>query len=138
VITVDPRREFYAGKRGAPASGNRRSARAIFVAGLLAVALVGFLYVRLTNDLASAAYDVSALQSEQRQWQMRNDQLRLEVDGLTSLDRIDRVAATQLGMGPPDKIVYVVATPILLPTPTAVRPSSTPAVPSLLDQIFRS
>jgi len=93
--------------------------RALFIPGLLLVALVSLLYLSQTSDLAGTGYDIADLQSEQQQLQMQNEQLRLQVDQLESLDRVDKEATTRLHMGPPVHVIYVTAPPMTLPTPVA-------------------
>jgi cell division protein FtsL len=118
-------RDFYAGAPARTAGNSQTSVRLVFVAALLLVGLLSWLYVRQTADLASTGYDVAELQDEATQWQMRNDQLRLQVADLSSLDRVDQIASSRLGMGPPDRVVYVVATPIALPTPPTIADAPT-------------
>jgi cell division protein FtsL len=81
--------------------------RATFAVLLLTVAALSLLYLRQTNDLASVGYDVAALQQQQLLWQMRNEQLQLQVEQLQSLDRVDQVASSRLRLGPPTREVFV-------------------------------
>jgi hypothetical protein len=74
--------------------------------------------VNQTSDLAAAAYDVAELQREKLRWEMRNEQLRLEIARLQSLDRVDQEAAMRLGMGPPRREVYVAVAPSIPPAPS--------------------
>jgi cell division protein FtsL len=97
----------------------------IFVVLALA-ALTSLLYVNQTGDLASTGYDVADLQNQKQQLEMRNEQLRLQVGQLESLDRIDQLASTQLKMGPPRNEIYVAAPSVRIPppvTPAAATPA---------------
>jgi hypothetical protein len=90
----------------------------LFVPALAIVGLLSLLYVNQASDLAATAYDVSELQREKLRWEMRNEQLRLEIARLQSLDRVDREAAARLGMGPPRREIYVAVAPAVAPTPS--------------------
>ena len=97
----------------------------LIVLGLAAP--LSFLYLNQTSGLAATSYDVAALQDDKKLWEMRNEQLRLEVSQLESLDRIDRLAASRLGMGPPQHQVYINA-PASTAPPTVI--ISAPAAPT--------
>jgi cell division protein FtsL len=90
--------------------------RLAFLALLLTAALLSFLYLRLTSDLATSSYDLAQLEQEQQAWQVRNEELRLQVSQLSSLDRVAQLAAARLHMGPPDRTAYVSA-PAAAPVP---------------------
>lgn len=98
----------------------------MYVLALLLVTGLSLLYLSQTSDLAATSYDVAALQDEKSVWEMRNEQLRLQISELQSLDRVDHEASTRLGMGPPTHVVYVAAPAqsIAIPTPTATPPRS--------------
>jgi cell division protein FtsL len=89
----------------------------LFVPALAIVGLLSLLYVNQTSDLAATAYDVADLQREKLRWEMRNEQLRLEIARLQSLNRVDREATARLGMGPPRREIYVAIAPAIPPTP---------------------
>lgn len=120
------RRDFYASPADRRVDGRAATSRVVLVLFLLLGGLLSVLYVRQTDDLATTGYDVAALQGEESQWAMRNEQLRLQIAQLSSLDRVDQVASTRLGMGPPRRVIYVVATPVALPTITSPAAASTP------------
>jgi hypothetical protein len=48
------------------------------------------------------------LESQQKTWQSKNDQLRLQIAQLESLNRIEKDAAAKLGMGAPKQVVWVI------------------------------
>lgn len=106
-------------------SGSWRRRLVIVLIFVLAAPL-SFLYVNQTSSLAAAGYDVTVLDGEEKLWQMRNEQLRLQVATLESLDRVDQVASSKLGMGPPQHQVFVNAPPTSLPPLPATASSATP------------
>ncbi len=98
--------ESGAARRELPRTTNWR---VLFLVILALVGAVSLLYVRQTSSLAATGYDVAELQNEVSRWRMRNEQLRLRIAQLQSLDRIDQLASSRLGMGPPQRAVYVAA-----------------------------
>lgn len=87
---------------------------------LLVAALLSLLYLGQTSDVATTGYDIADLQAQKQSLQMENEQLRLKVAQLKSLDRVDREASARLDMGPPERVIHVEASPLSLPTPRAV------------------
>lgn len=94
---------------------------------VFAIAVVlSLLYLSQTSDVATTGYDITALQDEKQTLEAENEQLRLQIDQLESLDRVDREATTRLQMGPPRRVIYVTAAPVAIPTPVA-RPTPSEA-----------
>jgi hypothetical protein len=87
--------------------------------------LTSLLYLSQTSDIATTGYDIADLQTQKQELEMQNEQLRLKVAQLESLDRVDHEASTRLHMGPPQREIYVTAVPISIPPPVA-----TPSQPS--------
>lgn len=110
--------------------------RIVISAVLLLAAPLSFLYLNQTSSLAAAGYDVAVLENEKKLWQMRNEQLRLQVTQLESLDRIDRLATTKLGMGPPQHPIYVNAPSAPLPPPPSPQVKPTPTPSSLVSAVL--
>lgn len=119
-----------------PGPPRRMGPRTIFLVVLVVVTGFSLLYLSQTSDLAATSYDVAALQDKKSVWEMRNEQLRLQIDELQSLDRVDQSASTRLNMGPPTHVVYVTAPtqPIVIPTPV---PSPTPVAKGISTDTIR-
>ncbi len=76
---------------------------------LLAVSLVALVYLLQTSGIATTGYDIQRLQAERADWQLRNEQLRLELAKRHSLTWIEAEATGRLGMQRPDSgsLVYL-------------------------------
>jgi hypothetical protein len=79
---------------------------------LLAGCLVALMYLLQTSGIATAGYDIQRLQSERDDWQLRNEQLQLELAKRRSLTWIEAEATGRLGMvrAEPTALTYVTAT----------------------------
>ena len=69
---------------------------------LLAASLVALVYLVQTSGIATTGYDIQRLQAERAEWQLRNEQLRLELAKRRSLTWIEAEATGRLGMQRPD------------------------------------
>jgi len=69
---------------------------------LVAGCLVALMYLLQTSGVATNGYDIQRLQTERDDWQLRNEQLRLELAKRRSLTWIEAEAITRLGMVRPD------------------------------------
>ena len=65
---------------------------------LLAGCLVALMYLLQTSGIATAGYDIQRLQTERTDWQLRNEQLHLELAKRRSLTWIESEATARLGM----------------------------------------
>ncbi len=65
---------------------------------LLAGCLVALMYLLQTSGVATVGYDIQHLQVERDDWQLRNEQLRLELAKRRSLTWIESEAVGRLGM----------------------------------------
>ena len=65
---------------------------------LLAGCLVALMYLLQTSGVASVGYDIQHLQVERDDWQLRNEQLRLELAKRRSLTWIESEAVGRMGM----------------------------------------
>src|SRR4051794_33224500 len=76
---------------------------------LLAASLVALVYLLQTSGVATTGYDIQRLQAERADWQLRNEQLRLELAKRRSLTWIESEAVGRLDMQRPEagSVVYV-------------------------------
>src|SRR5918911_380091 len=76
---------------------------------LLAACAVALVYLVQTSGVATTGYDIQRLQAERTEWQLRNEQLRLELAKLRSLTWVRSEATSRLGMVRPDpnKLTYL-------------------------------
>ncbi len=87
----------------------RLRADAWLVAVVLAAGLVALCYLLQTSGVATTGYDIQRLEQEKSEWELRNGQLRLELDKLHSLAWVESQAVGRLGMVRPDKYTYLQA-----------------------------
>lgn len=69
---------------------------------LLAACAVALVYLVQTSGVATTGYDIQRLQAERSEWQLRNEQLTLELAKLHSLSWVQSEAVGRLGMVRPD------------------------------------
>ena len=76
---------------------------------LVAACLVALVYLLQTSGVATTGYDIQRLQAERDDWQLRNEQLQLELDKRRSLTWIEAEATGRLGMvrAVPTALLYV-------------------------------
>ena len=65
---------------------------------LVAGCLVALMYLLQTSGIATAGYDIQRLQTERTDWQLRNEQLHLELAKRRSLTWIEAEATGRIGM----------------------------------------
>lgn len=90
--------------RRTPARSVRRPRRRpLAIAGAFAILIVvpAILLVSLRTQAASTGYKILALRQEIDALQSDNARLLVTATALRSLDRVERIATTQLGMTPP-------------------------------------
>ena len=87
----------------------RLRARAWLPSVLLAACLVSLMYLLQTSGVATTGYDIQRLQVERDDWQLRNEQLRLELAKRRSLTWIEAEATGRLGMvrAEPTAVTYL-------------------------------
>ncbi|MGI9145512.1 MAG: hypothetical protein ACR2IK_03020 [Chloroflexota bacterium] len=87
-------------------------ARAWLPSTLLAASLVALMYLLQASGVAATGYDNQRLQIERDDWQLRNEQLRLELAKRRSLTWIESEATGRLGMvrAEPTALMYVKVT----------------------------
>ena len=69
---------------------------------LLAGCVLALLYLLQTAGVATTGYDIQRLQAERDDWQLRNEQLKLELAKRHSLTWIESEATARLGMVRPE------------------------------------
>ena len=69
---------------------------------MLAASLVALVYLLQTSGVATTGYDIQRLQTERADWQLRNEQLRLELAKRRSLTWVEAEATGRLGMQRPE------------------------------------
>jgi hypothetical protein len=76
---------------------------------LLAASLVALVFLLQTSGVATVGYDIQRLQAERADWQLRNEQLRLELAKRRSLTWVEAEATGRLGMQRPEagSLVYL-------------------------------
>jgi hypothetical protein len=76
---------------------------------LIAALLVSLMYLVQTSGIATTGYDIQRLQAERDDWQLRNEQLQLELAKRQSLTWIESEATGRLGMvrAEPTALTYV-------------------------------
>jgi cell division protein FtsL len=65
---------------------------------LIAGCVVAVMYLQQTSRVATVGYDIQRLQVERDDWQLKNEQLRLELAKRQSLTWIEAQATGRLGM----------------------------------------
>lgn len=80
---------------------------AIAAACFALLAFLSLLYLTQASAVATTGYDIKRLENEKKQWQAQNEQLRLKVALLKSLNRVEKEAVSRLGMSQPQQVVYV-------------------------------
>jgi hypothetical protein len=78
---------------------------------LLAASLVALVYLLQASGVATIGYDIQRLQSERDDWQLRNEQLRLELAKRRSLTWVEAEATGRLGMVRPEPtaLTYIIS-----------------------------
>jgi len=74
---------------------------------LLAACAVALFYLAETSGIATTGYDIQRLQAQRSEWQLRNEQLSLELDKLHSLAWVESQATTRLGMQRPTRVTHI-------------------------------
>jgi hypothetical protein len=76
---------------------------------LLAGCLVALVYLLQTSSVTTTGYDIQHLQQERDDWQLRNEQLRLELAKRRSLTWIEAEATQRLNMvrAEPTALTYI-------------------------------
>ncbi len=101
------RRAAFAWREAAlPGIGPIR-ARGWLPAVFLAVCAMALVYLVQTSGIATTGYDIQRLQAEKSDWELRNEQLRLELAKVRSLAWVESEAVGRLGMQRPASVTYL-------------------------------
>ena len=86
-----------------------RKEKTLAMAGVFVVFAIGFLYTFLAAQIMHQGYKINEVRSEIATVENANQRLQLEIESLRSLDRIEKIATTELNMVQPanDGITYV-------------------------------
>lgn len=95
------------------------------VLGLAVAVLSGVILVSRYGAVTRTGYQVAELQADLTSLRAENERLKMEVDRLLSLDRVERIATTRLGMIRPEEVRLVAA----LPAPGVAVARATEAAP---------
>ncbi len=83
-------------KLGAAGSGLRAGAWYALALALVALGIMGYLWPQ--HRIVELGYSLEALEAKKVEQQRLHRMLSLEAASLSSLDRVERIATTQLGM----------------------------------------
>lgn len=84
----------------------RRGGLWLLLVSLLA-AMSGLIYLVQTGDVAGSGYDLQRLEAQRAEWELKNQQLELELAKLHSLAWVEAEATGRLGMRKPSNTVYL-------------------------------
>ncbi len=90
--------------------------------------VVAFLYVRGYLELVRVNYQISVVEREMKVWEAKCEELRREIEYLSSDEYVERVAREELGLVKPGEVPFIVAEPRNPDAPPGVteRPGNDP------------
>jgi hypothetical protein len=100
----------------------------------LAAVLLGIaslFYLTQTSEVATTGYSIQELQLQESDWELRNEQLSLEVAKARSLSVVESEATKRLGMVPAKNVVYLQVQSTDASRPTATSRGDGRTVPAL-------
>jgi hypothetical protein len=74
---------------------------------LLATLALALVYLVQTSGIATTGYDIQALSAQKNDWNLRNEQLTLELSKLHSLTWVQDQAVNELHMQRPSSVTYI-------------------------------
>lgn len=80
------------------------------VVGLF-IFVVAFLYLRGYLELVRVNYQISVVEREIKVWESRCEELRREIEYLSSNEYVEKVAREELGLVKPGEVPFIVAQP---------------------------
>ncbi len=81
------------------------------LAGIL-IGIASLLYLAQTSEVANTGYSIQDLQLQESNWEMRNEQLTLQLDKARALPGIQAQATGRLGMVPANNPIFLKAAPV--------------------------
>ena len=96
-------------KRREASQSIRRQVRRVLVG--LFIFGVAFLYLRGYLELVRVRYQISVVQKEIEVWEARCEELRRQIEHVSSDEYVEKVAREELGLVKPGEIPFVVAEP---------------------------
>ncbi|MCR4403092.1 MAG: septum formation initiator family protein [Firmicutes bacterium] len=72
---------------------------------------VAFLYLRAYFELVKVNYQISVVEKEIAVWEARCDDLRKQIEFLSSDEYVEKVAREELGLVKPGEVPFIVAEP---------------------------
>lgn len=119
-----PRVRRYRPEPG-PRPRSRINTALIFIAVAGLITTVGLLYLFQTNHVAGLGFDMSQLQREREALALRNEQLNYSIARYESLDAVEQIALSEIGMDEAGDYVFLsVPRPVNDELPTAEPVSS--------------
>lgn len=90
--------------------------------------VVAFLYLRGYLELVRVNYQIAVVEREVKAWEAKCDELRRQIEYLSSTDYVERAAREELGLVKPGEVPLIVAEPTDPDAPPGVkeRPGSSP------------
>ena len=88
---------------------------ALYAFAILGIAIMVFLYLSMSAKVISCQYQISRLKETKVSLEREKLAMRLEVNRLSSLERIERIASKELGMSyPPNRLILDMRNPSVL------------------------
>lgn len=94
-------------KRVRKVTRTRVNPRAVYVLIFVIAFLVGIFFTSRYAQLAVTGYQVNQIKEKMQGLELENQKLSVQVDGLKSLNRIETVAMTELGMVKPEGVQFI-------------------------------
>lgn len=81
---------------------------------------IAFLYLRGYLELVRVNYQISVVQKEIQVWEAKCEELRKQIEYLSSDEYVEKVAREELGLVKPGEVPFIVAQPRNPDSPPAV------------------
>ncbi len=103
---------------GRPSTRSTRVGYAAWIplAGIL-IGIASLLYLAQTSEVANTGYSIQDLQVQESNWEMRNEQLSLQLDKARALSEVQAQATSRLHMVPANNPIFLKAAPVAEASP---------------------